>query len=764
MKAAFDEILARSGSASTVTVSSGSLRSDTLLFQASFNTNNWTGQVKAIEFDGNIGSTVWEFSEKVRDQLNKTNGYDQEREIITANANGKGIPFRFPSDINSLDADTELSDSQVKALLDGINTDEQNYGTDLVNYLRGDNSEEQKMNGATRLFRERKADGGRKPVGDIVNSDPLYVIPPGFFFPNKWPTTIGGSSATSYENASSNKYSDFRKTFKDRDPMLFVGANDGMLHAINAYRNTDTITDGGEEILAYVPSVLYEKLPSLANQLYTHDYFVDGKTTYSDVFFKADTKWHTALVGGLNAGGQAIYALDITDPKGISTGYPTFDEANADELVLWEFTDADDADLGFTFGRPTIVRLANGDWGAVFGNGYNNTYADGTPSSSGNAVIYIVNIETGALIKKFDTLQGSNEDPTGSLRPNGMSEVAPVDVNGDFIADFLYAGDLFGNLWKIDISGVNDSNWDFAFSQSGSPAPLFVAKSDLGSRLPITQRPIVRSHPKFRGIDDFLVTFGTGKYIETTDNEIIGADTQSFFGIWDDGNNAFDRSDLLEQTITEHTVTVKVVTKDGDGNPIIDSDGNPVTEDKTANYRTVSNNEIFWEDQKNAAGVVTASKHGGWVLDLLNSAVTPLENKGERSVTNAVLRGKTLVFTTLIPSANPCDSGGSSWLMVLDSADGSGPDSAYIDINDDDKFDSSDTLDTDGDGEADSAVAGLQSQDGILSTSTFLDNTSNNSGNDSTISINAVSDDSTLITKMKLEGFLHKRIYWRELQ
>ena len=751
MKAAFDEVLARSGSASTVTVSSGSLRSDTLLFQASFNTNNWTGQVKAIEFDGGIGSTVWEFSDKVRGQLNLTNGYDLEREIITANADGKGVPFRFPTNLTSLNLNTDISLSQVTALLTGISSDQQNYGSDLVNYLRGDDSQEKNVNGATRLFRERQGDGGRKPIGDIVNSDPLYVIPPGFFFPDKWPLTVGGASATSYENAASQKYSDFRKTFLNRDPMLFVGANDGMLHAINAYRNTDTITDGGEEILAYVPSVLYNKLPNLANQLYTHEYFVDGKTTYSDVFFKTGTKWHTALVGGLNAGGQAVYALDITDPKGISSGYPSFDESNADDLVLWEFTDADDADLGFTFGRPTIVRLANGDWGAVFGNGYNNTLADGISSTTGNSVIYIVNIETGALIKKFDTLQGST---LATGKPNGMSEVAPVDVNGDFIADYLYAGDLYGNLWKIDISSVNDANWDFSFKQAGNPEPLFVAKSDADIRLPITQRPIVRTHPKFRGYGDLLVTFGTGKYIETTDNEITGADTQSFFGIWDNGDNDFDRDDLLEQFITEQSVNVDVVTTD--------ADGNEETTTKLSNFRTVSNNEILWEDQKDAVGVVTDEKHGGWVLDLLNSAATPLENKGERSVTNAVLRGNTLVFTTLIPSSDPCDSGGSSWLMVVDSADGSGPDSAFIDINEDDKFDTSDTIDTDGDGEGDSAVAGLQSKDGILSTSTFLDNTKD--GNDSTISINAVSDDSTLITKMKLEGFLHKRLFWRELQ
>ena len=745
MKAAFDEVLARSGSASTITVSSGSLRSDTLLYQASFNTNKWTGVVKAVEYDGNLGDTVWEFSDKVKKQLSVSGGFNTNRVIITSNENGKGIPFKFPTDYTSLDPNNDLSASQVAGLLAGINSDQQNYGTDLVNYLRGDNSQEEKVTNAVRQFRAR--DGN--VVGDIVNSDPLYVIKPSFFFPDKWPQTINGVSAVSYENTG-QKYSSFRKLLKDREPMLFVGANDGMLHGMNAYRDTDTLTDGGEEILAYVPSVLYNKLPNLANQLYSHEYFVDGKTTYSDVFFKAGTNWHTALVGGLNAGGQAIYALDVTDPKGLASSYPAFNEGNADDILLWEFTDADDADLGYTFGRPTIVRLANGDWGAVFGNGYNNTVADTNPSATGNAAIYIVNIETGALIKKFDTKQGFVDDPLGNNRPNGMSEVTVVDVDGDFIADFLYAGDLFGNLWKVDISGVNEANWDFAFQKSGNPSPLFVAKSANDVRLPITHRTIVRKHPKFRGADNLLVSFGTGQYIETTDNEVVGAETQSFFGIWDNGANDFERSDLLVQTISESVQTFTSTQKDENGNPVVVSN--------TVEVRSVSNNEIFWEDQKNSSGVVTASKHGGWVLDLIDSAASTPDNKGERAVSNPVLSGTTIIFTTLMPSDDPCDSGGSSWFMAIDSADGSGPDSPFIDINNDKSFYSDDAFDTDNDGENDTAVAGLRN-DAVLSAPTVMQNDQNNSNT----SLMSDSDDNLNQITIRLEDLVNKRLYWREL-
>lgn len=737
MKAAFDEILARSGSASTVAATSGSLRSDTLLFQASFNTDGWTGQVRAIEFGtGTLGKTNWEFAEQVRKQLAQPNGHSINREIITSSSNGTGVPFRFPANYAS-PAANELALDQVNALLSGITTGQQSYGNDLIDYLRGDDAQE--GNATVRQFRERQSGANHMPVGDIVNSDPLYIIPPGFFFPDTWPTTLNGNTASAPENSAAKKYSAFRTDLKNRDAMLAVGANDGMLHIMNAYENDNTVSDGGNEILAYVPSVLYSRLPNLASPNYTHEYFVDGKTTYSDAFFTGSNKWHTALVGTLNAGGQAVYALDITDPKGITGSYPSFDEGNADDLVLWEFTDANDADLGYTYGRPSIVRLANGKWAAIFGNGYNNTFADGNISTTGNAAIFIVDIETGALIKKFDTEQGFLQDPQSSTRPNGISEVTIIDQDRNFVADTLYAGDLFGNVWKIDISDVNANNWDFSFSQSGKPAPLFVATTATGTRLPITQRILARNHPDFRGTGDRIISFGTGKYIESNDNIASGQDTQSFFGVWDNGTDRFTRSDLVVQTIEE-----KVESSTGD------------------RFRIVSQNKVRWKDEVDSSGTVIAAKDGGWVLDLVDSSATPLNNKGERSVTNALLRGESIVFTTLIPSTNPCDSGGSSWLMVIDSADGSAPDSPFFDENNDGKFDNDDMIDTDGDGIGDTVRSGKHHEDGILSATTFVET------NDGGISINSSSDwtsgNQLEINKVNPLYRSNKRLFWRELQ
>lgn len=754
MEAAFDEVLSRSGAASSLAVSSGSLNQNSILYQATFNTDGWYGRVRAIDFaNGTLGSDLWEASAKLQAQLDASGGHGSNREIISIKDDGTGIPFRFPADYTNPGTD-EMSTAQATELLSGISSDHQNYGEDLVDYLRGDDAEESGSSGASRNFRERV-----EPLGDIVHSDPLYVIQPGFFYPDTWPTTLDGQSATAPENTTgAQTYSAYRTLLKDRKHMLYVGANDGALHAINAYKNEGSVTDGGKEALAYVPGALYGKLPALASNSYTHDYYVDGKTTYSDVFFSnstgsANNKWHTVLVGALRGGGQGIYALDITDPHGIasSAGYPDFDESNADEIVLWEFTDGDDADLGFTFGRPTITRLANGKWAAVFGNGYDNTESDGTVSSTGNAAIYIVDIESGTLIKKFDTGVGMTADPTGASLPNGMSEPAVVDVNGDYIADYIFAGDLFGNVWKVDLTDVNESNWDFADYSGGSPAPIFVATAADGTtRLPITQQPKVGAHPLFAYDGDLLVMFGTGKYFENGDTAVSGQSTQSIFGVWDDGSYGFDRSDLAVQTISEYDVTVNY---DDDNDGTTDRTG-------TVTVRTVSQNEVRWEDEVNGSGTVTAAKHGGWVLDLVDSTTTPLDNKGERSVSNMNLRDGRLTVSTMMPSSNPCEYGGAGWIMIIDAATGG----AYLgggvtDVNNDDEINDEDMVDTDGDGTDDSHVAGVQVDGGFTQTTTGVD-----TGDGTVLNVFNESDGDIGTTLSIGNELLDKRLNWRELR
>jgi type IV pilus assembly protein PilY1 len=281
---------------------------------------------------------------------------------------------------------------------------------------------------------------------------------------------------------------------------------------------------------------------------------------------------------------------------------------------------------------------------------------------------------------------GIAEDPTGNNRPNGLASPAAVDVNGDQIADAIYAGDLFGNMWKIDLSGNGPNQWDFAYKQGNQPLPIYTAcagnSCNANNVQPITSRPIIVRHPTNVG---YLVLFGTGKYFEVGDNNSFNQVTQSYYGIWDRADNnlvSFNRSNLLsQQIIAEGTVS-----------------GNE--------YRVTTENPISW------------SSYSGWYLDFL--APGTANNRGERQVSQAIARNGKIIFTTLIPSTDACDTGGDSWIMELSITSGGRLDYSVFDVNNDGLFNSQDFYnlgDIDGDGEDDFVpVSGRKSNVGITST------------------------------------------------
>ncbi|AUZ86098.1 pilus assembly protein PilY [Methylophaga nitratireducenticrescens] len=605
-------------SASSVALNSGSISSNSRVFQARFDSRDWSGQLLSFAINTtpgeNLGNLIIPEEWDARNLIPTASN----RKIITYDGtNGK--PFRL-ADI-SVEQQALLGDDE-----------------DTLNYLRGDQSNEVSNGGA---FRNRSF-----LLGDIINSNPALVAAPVQRYPDNW-----GSGAA--ENLK--PYSTFREDNKSRLPVVYVGANDGMLHAFNA--NT------GAEIFSYVPSVIYDRLPLLTDPDYTHRYYVDGSPTVVDAFVDGD--WKTILVSGLGAGGQGIFALDVTDPDVSSTD----ETALASKKVLWEYTDktdADSVDMGYTFGQPSIVRLQNGQWAALFSGGYNNTvdnHGDGSTndSTTGNAVLYLVDLFDGTIIAKFNTKQGSEDDPTDNDRPNGFASPAAIDVNGDSIVDFIYAGDLFGNMWKIDVSDPVVANWGFAFGTEADPKPLFKAcfgndceGLDENKVQPITTRPQIVRHPTSRG---FLVMFGTGKYFEVGDNSATGQITQSFYSIWDKAEETLTpivRNNLLEQTIDSE---VRVSGSD---------------------YRVTSDTAIDWASKK------------GWFIDLISPGAA--SNLGERQVSNAIIRNGKVIFTTLLPSDDPCLDGGTSWLMELDFVSGARLQYSPFDTNDDSNFDSADYI------------------------------------------------------------------------
>ena len=478
----FEEAAEADASASAIATNSTRLDTNTHVYQALFHTPGWYGELKAIPLssEGVPGTPSWDASDEIPAAA--------DRKIKTSNGTnysvGSGLDFAWGS----------LTAAQKNAI-DSANA--ANSSSPVLDYLRGDQSNE-----ASGTYRTRET-----LLGDIVNSDPHYVAVESYGY------DLPGSGLDADQQLA---YTSFRTDITTGKPArkkaLYVGVNDGMLHAINA---ADTAAlGGGDELFAYVPNAVIPNLKNLANPDYQHQYFVDGSPNSGDAYFGGG--WKTVLLGTLGAGGKAVFALDITDPD-------VFDETK----VLWEFTDS--TDLGHIMGRAFVARMNNGHWYAVFGNGYN--------SAGGKAMLFLVPLDKslGLSVIKIDTEVGTD---------NGLSEPALLDTDGDRIIDAIYAGDLKGNLWKFDVSSSSTGNWDVAYQASGNPAPLFKAAIGVTDQ-PITGPVEIGAPPS--GKTGYMLYFGTGKYLGNSD--IGPTNTQTAYGILDSGSRITGgRADLQAQS------------------------------------------------------------------------------------------------------------------------------------------------------------------------------------------------------------------------
>ena len=513
-------------------------------------------------------------------------------------------------------------------------------GEDILNYLRGDKSKEEQNDGD---FRDRSV-----ILGDIVNSDPQFVGQQDFGY-----QLLPGSEGAGYLTFRTSA------AYTGRPPMVYVGANDGMLHGFQA---SESGANAGVEKMAYVPLASYQHISKLADPHYSHRFFVDGTAGFGDAYINTGSgaAWHTVLVGTMAGGGRGVFALDITDPGNFGAGKVLWDRAvfSDPDLSL-----NDEADLGYTYGQPSVVRMANGQWAAVLGNGYN--------SANNHAVLLILDLVTGAVMAKIDTGVGS------ASQPNGLSTPIPVDADGDRITDAIYAGDMRGNLWKFNVSGSSAASWTVAYSGT----PLFVATDPSGVRQPITARPEVTKHP----VSGVVVLFGTGKYFEEVDRRIVTpAQTQTFYGVYDDGAAVTgSRSALLQQSV------IAELPATDPGNPSAGT-ANPV-------------------DVRVTTLLSPSATQKGWFLDL--------PTVGERQVSRPIVRDQRVIFTTVIPNDSACLIGGTSWLMEMDSVTGSRLPFSPFDLNDDNQFTAADYVEVTVAGKVIRVpVGGKKSNEGIIKT------------------------------------------------
>ena len=463
LQSAIDSITAGFGSGSGVTFNSSSLSADgdSAVYITQFDSsNNWKGDLLAWGLDSSGGidrDSGWGSESGAGSILDDRNLTTHPRDVITFNGTD-GVKFTW---------DNLTTDQQNDLLAGGSDTDEANA---RLNFILGDRSNEAI---APYQFRRRSS-----RLGDIVNSAPLYIAAPGSNWPNVPP----------FAPASALKYDEWKvsSSVKNRTPLVYVAANDGMLHAFKG--DPDTSNGGGEEVFAYLPGGVYDTdtaagLSFLTDPNYVHKYYHDLTPVAQDVYMSVDTGstetgWRTMLVGGYRTGARGLYALDITDPTILND-----DTENPEKVALWEFGASIDDDLGYLVTPPTIAMMNNSKYAVVFGNGYH--------SPNGTTALFILFVEGGLdgtwtvgsdykkIVLNIDTESA-----------DGLSGVTLADLDGDSITDRIYGGDLQGNMWAFDVSNVNPDNWAVAYDNGGGTnLPLFKAANADGEVQPITAAP-----------------------------------------------------------------------------------------------------------------------------------------------------------------------------------------------------------------------------------------------------------------------------------
>jgi len=638
----------RIGAASSVSVNGDELYKrideNTYMFQSSYNTDGWLGDVSSYKVNSTTGDIDMENPEwsaaSVWDGLDwDAADYPVDRFIATYSGSA-GIRFRIGS----------LTSAQETQLIGTTTATAQ----EILDYIRGADS--------NTTFRHRAS-----RLGDIVHSSPIY-----------------------------------------HNGILYVGANDGMMHALIAEG-----TNAGKELFSYIPSQVIRNLSLLTKPDYSHNYYVDLTVTIKDIIDSSTTPVtrNTLLVGGLGQGGIGYYALDISNLTTYDTATQLWSatsiasEAAVAGKVLWEFPHAgttptalaDVSDIGYSFSKSLIVKTndTNHPWVVIFGNGYN--------SHDGQSVLFILNPDDGTVLKKFEL--GSGPD-------NGLSTPAVTDVNGDGKADYVYAGDLSGNMWKIDLTGSDIASWEVAFNDGTDDTPLFRATGPTGVAQPITSKPDVMYHPEYHG---YLVAFGTGKFLGTSD--FLDNSVQTVYGVWDYGDDSDDTENLgtFDHLDPDHGI-------DPDPDPDIPTrkvsaltSTSTLLEQKlllpdftytnadgdSEIVRVLTDNSISWVIQTDGAGheidingngtlpdlSTTVNNNAGWYFDLPNS--------GERVVSRMMIRDGKAIFISFTPENLRCSPGGNSILHEVDAADGSRMNTAVFDTNGDGVVNANDLIQVD---------------------------------------------------------------------
>jgi type IV pilus assembly protein PilY1 len=559
--------------------------SDRAIFKSSYTTVQWNGEIIAQEIDPNTGAVqsgvLWSAKSKVQELVQAANDLRTIKTFAASQPNNlidfKYVSFTTPTEqgwfANKCAGPAVMNQCSKLDLLERVVADS---GTNMVNFLRGQSQHE------VTIFRDRQF-----ALGDTVNATPLYVGAPRLDF---------GGTYTDWKNSS---------TISSRTPTLYVGANDGMLHAFNA--------NSGAEMWAYIPRMLLPDLWRLAEDNYAvnHRFYVDGSPTTMDVFDGTD--WRTILVGGLNSGGRGYYALDITNPQA--------------PKALWEFCSnsalcaISDPNLGLSYGNPIITKLANGRWVVLLTSGYNNV-----SPGDGKGYLYVLDAITGQIITPILTTGvGDTTTPSGLGKLNAWFDTFSTDNT----ASSAYAGDLLGNIWEFNMNTL----------------PITVkliaqAKDGTNKVQPITTKP------ELGLIDGTHKTMfvGTGRYLGNKDLTDPATQTPVGTDAWQQSIYAFKINPSGKSGVDDDEFVSGVLRT---GNSLVKQ---TITELSGGTTRSTTGAAVDWNTQN------------GWFVDLNPGNTSP----GERVNIDPQLALGTLIVATNVPGGDTCNVGGDGWIYQFD--------------------------------------------------------------------------------------------------
>jgi type IV pilus assembly protein PilY1 len=588
---------------------------DNFAYTASYTTVQWTGELSARSIDLGSGvvspTPIWSAQEKLDKKAAKACD-NRSIYLFRDTASNKLVDFKWNtqtcdtmgaptgSAVTTLDSteqgyfgSTKIQLlSQYSAMTDGssgtVNQRTAAAGANLVNYLRGQSGRESFItNDIDRLYRSRE-----HILGDIVNAQPVFVKKP-------------------FANYADTGYAAFKTAQATRTPMVYVAANDGMLHAFYA-GTSESDPLGGNEAWAFTPTMVLDKLWKLADNNYAnlHDFNVDGTPSVSDVA-DASSNWKTILVGGLSGGGRGYYALDVTNPES--------------PKGLWEFKQGacfnagsgaaqyTDCNLGLSFGNPIISKVAwsgytEGRWVVFVTSGYNNVNGN---ADDGKGFLYALDALTGQILFKIGTGQGS------AAQPSGLGKISNWvnDTLANNYTDRVYAVDLRGNVWRFDVNGT--------YGAAGREAQLLATVKDAssGTPQPITTKPELA---ELGSPPAPFIYVATGRYLGGTD--IGSTQKQTIYAIKDTLTST-TLPDLRDTLVGR---TISTTTPTGG-----------------SSYRTLQ-----------CASNCSNNTDNGWYVDLPDS--------GERVNIDPKLQLGTLVVASNVPQNSECTIGGYSYINFLD--------------------------------------------------------------------------------------------------